>query len=332
MQLSAEPADEKARTHSTRFEVPPNRENDALVRTLGRIADMGLEDNLRELEAYGYTVVKGVLSKDKVDRARAAILRRAQGDGDKPIDLETATAEDFHGMTYQHYLLFQDPVFQEILMEPKPLALIDYLLGESCVLSSMGSHARGPGGVPLFVHADNSGPSPYSAISMVANCNYALTSYSREAGALMMFPGSHRKCRSPTDDETWRTTDGLTLQEIMVSNLSGDEMDALQWVPPAGGVTMNLDPGDAVVWHGNSWHAGWRRELPGMRMNLATFFCRPHFATQERRPEKRFPEVFARYGNEPRFAQLLGEKTYFSWREEGPDLRKMQYTPTGQFD
>jgi len=30
-------------------------------------------------------------------------------------------------MAYQNYLIFDDPVFADILLEPKPLALITYL-------------------------------------------------------------------------------------------------------------------------------------------------------------------------------------------------------------
>lgn len=303
----------------------------ALKRTLTLIRELGLEDNLLQLEIDGFTVLKGALSAEKVEQAKAAILRRVESKTNRKIDPLLADTEAFHGMAYQHYLLFDDPVFQDILLEPKPLALITYLLGESCVLSSMGSHFRGPGGVPLAVHADGAGPMPFSPVSMVANCNYALTPYSKEAGAVVMFPGSHRKRRSPTPHENWMAG-GRTLGEILSSKPSAEEIDALQWDLPPGGVTMDLDPGDAVVWHGNTWHGGWRRDLPGVRMNLAAYFCRPHMSTQERRDEDRYPDVFERHANQPRFARLLGSRTYNGWREEGPDDSGVKYVPRGLFD
>jgi ectoine hydroxylase-related dioxygenase (phytanoyl-CoA dioxygenase family) len=313
------------------FQQTPGKDDAALQRILDKIDEFDMNRNLLELNLQGYTVLKGVLSADKVDRAKAGILRRVERAGARKIDPHTATTDDFHGMAYQHYLLFDDPVFQEILMEPKPLALITYLLGESCVLSSMGCHFRGPGGMPLAVHCDGAGPMPLPAVSMVANCNYALTPYSRETGALMMFPGTHRKCRSPTPHENWMAG-GETLADIAARDLSPADIDALDWTAPAGGVTMNLEPGDAVVWHGNSWHGGWRREASGVRMNLAAYFCRPMIATQERRGDTRYPEVFERYANEPRFAQLLGSQVYNGWREEGPDNSKAQLVPRGVFD
>lgn len=302
----------------------------ARERVLAQIEALGLNDNLRELEVQGFTVVEGALGEDRIERAKAAILRRVESKRGSTIDPATATAEDFNGMAYQHYLIFDDPVFPEILLEPKPLALITYLLGESCVLSSMGCHFRGPGGLPLGVHADGVSVG-MTEVSHVANCNYALTPYSREAGALVLFPGSHRRNRQPTPRENW-TVDGATMVEVLGEGLEQQEIDALEWTAPPGAVTMDLKPGDAAIWHGNSWHGGWRRDLPGVRMNLAAYFCRPHLSTQERRGDTRYPEVFERYANEPRFARLLGERVFNGWRDEGPDFTGSKDVPAGLFD
>jgi len=324
-------APSKTRTVVSPLERLAGTDDAALHQTLDKIQEFGLTENLLELQVQGYTVVRGVLSPDKIARAKAAILRRVESKTDRKIDPETATADDFHGMAYQHYLLFDDPVFQEILLEPKPLAMMTYLLGESCVLSSMGCHFRGPGGLPLAVHSDTPGPVPYSPTSIVANVNYALTPYSREAGALVMFPGSHLKQRQPTPHENW-TAGGETIFDILGKKLEPSELDAIDWMCPSGAVTMGIDPGDAVVWHGNSWHGGWRRELPGVRMNLAAYHCRPHLTTQELRGDTRFPEVFERHANEPRFARLLGAKVFNGWREEGPDFSGQKDAPRGLFD
>ena len=303
---------------------------EARLRVLANIEALSLNDNLLELETQGFTVLKGVLSEDQVTRAKSAILRRVESTTGNKIDPECGTADDFRGMGYQPYLIFDDPVFPAILLEEKPLALIYYLLGESCVLSSMGSHFRGPGGLPLSAHVD-SAPVGMTEVSPVANCNYALTPYSREAGALAMFPGSHRKLRGPTPHENWMAGHE-TVPEVVAKNLSAEELDAIEWTAPTGAVTMDIEPGDAVVWHGNSWHAGWRREIPGARINLASYFCRPYLSTQERRGDDRYPEVFERYANDPRFAQLMGENSFNGWREEGPDLTGAKSLPSGLFD
>ncbi len=289
---------------------------------LDEIEALGLTEKLLELEVQGFAVIPGVLSEDRIERAKAAILRRAEKVTGREIDPESATTEDFNGMQYQHYLIFDDPVFQEILLEPKPLALVQYLLGADCVLSSMGSHLRGPGGLPLAVHVDGMPDGCLSSVAMIANCNYALTPYTQDQGALMLFPGSQHKQRQPTPAENWMAG-SETLPEIMAKQLPPEELDSLEWTAPAGGITMELQPGDAVVWHGNSWHGGWRREQAGTRINLAAYFCREFMTTQELRGDTRYPEVFERYANDPRFAQLMGENRFNGWRDEGPNLERV---------
>lgn len=302
----------------------------ARERILANIDALGLNDNLRELMTDGFTVIRGALSADRVERAKAAILRRVESQTGKSIDPDTATADDYNGMNYQNYLIFDDPVFPEIVLEPKPLALITYLLGESCLLSSLGSHFRGPGGIPLPMHIDSS-PIGLSEAALVANCNYALTPYSQEAGALVLTPGSHKKNRTPTFQENWMAG-AHTFPEAVAQNPDPKAIDAIDWAAPQGAVTMEIDPGDAVVFHGNTWHGGWRRDIPGTRINLAAYFCRPHIATQELRGDKRYPEVFERFSNEPRFARLMGENAFTGWREEGPNYENLANAPTGLFD
>jgi ectoine hydroxylase-related dioxygenase (phytanoyl-CoA dioxygenase family) len=159
-------------------------------------------------------------------------------------------------------------------------------------------------------------PSPFSAISMVANVNYALTPYSRPAGALAMVPGSHRLLRQPTAAENFKPpgTDG------------GD------WIDPPGVVTMEIAPGDAVVWHGNTWHGGHRRELDGIRMNLSAYFCRQPIQPQERHNDPARQQVLDRHAGDPRMAVLLGAKQPYGWREEGPNYELMARSPRGLYD
>ncbi len=96
----------------------------------------------------------------------------------------------------------------------------------------------------------------------------------------------------------------------MAQKPSPEDLAGLEWEMPRGGVTMALNPGDAVVWSESSWHGGWPREVPGVRMNLAAYFCNPMPSTQELRGDTRYPEVFERYKNNPLFARLFGANIY----------------------
>ena len=270
-------------------------DDEALERTLSKIEELGLKDNLIELETIGYTTVKGVLSEDRIQRAKNAILRRVESNTGKKIDPDSHTAEDFNGVQYQHYMLYDDEVFEEILMEEKPLALVTYLLGESCHLSSVGCHFKGPGADGWTgLHADTAGPTPFPSYALTGNVNYALTPYSREAGALAMVPGSHKLARRPTPEE---------------SALSDEKCN-----PEA--ITMNISPGDAVVWHGSAWHGAFARQIPGIRMNLAVYFARYNVVTQERHKDIVPQEVLDRHSKDDRFKRLLGGEQHNGWSRD----------------
>ena len=288
----------------------------ALTRTLAAIDRLGLNDNLAELDTQGYTTIRGVLSEDQVERARQALLSRVEENSGRRVDIETATSDDFQSslgasMEYLPYMLYDDPVFEEILMAEQPLAIVSYLVGESCVLSSLGCHFKAPGPTGIVpLHADTRGPQPFATHAQTANVNYALTPYSREAGATALVPGSHRYARQPTP---------------MESALSGEQCNS-------AAVPADLAPGDCVVWHGHTWHGSFERQVPGIRMNLAVYFARTHVVTQERHKGVVPQEVLDRHANDERFRRLLAVEQAYGWEREGPDFARMARMPTGWYD
>ncbi len=284
----------------------------ALERVLASVREHGLEENLIELETKGYTTLHGVLSEEQMSRARDAIVARVERTTGKKIDIHTETGENLTGLNYIPYMLYDDEVFEGIMMEPRPLTLLTWLLGESCVLSSLGCHFKGPGGTPLPLHSDNGNgiPGPYGPVAQVANANYALTPYSREAGALALVPGSHKLGRQPRADE------------MMLSSDSANPNAECQ----------DLSPGDCVVWHGNTWHGSFDRTIPGVRMNLAVYCNRQHIVTQERHKDVVPEEVLARHADDKRFQVMLGGKQPYGWQQDGPDYSRMMQSPRGLYD
>ena len=264
----------------------------------GQIRDLGLETNLAELEAFGFTVIESALSPALTDELKGAILRAASERVGHHLDPDGET--DHAGMEFQPYLIFRDPVFKKAVLNAGPLSLITYLLGKHCVLSSLGCHLKGPGGAGLPLHSDtaNGMPAPFPAASQVANCNYALTDYAEEDGALAVVPGSHRTYRQPT---RWESV------------LDGEGRN-----PNA--VAVEVPAGTAIVWHGATWHGSFVRRTPGLRINLSTYFCRPYLMPQEEYPS-RIPDGFLD-GEDPRLARLLGADLAYGWHEEGPTKRQ----------
>jgi ectoine hydroxylase-related dioxygenase (phytanoyl-CoA dioxygenase family) len=212
----------------------------------------------------------------------------------KPLDLENET--EHHETKYAQYLLFEDPMFKAAVTNRKTMALISYLLGRRCILSSLGSHVKGPGGPGLLLHSDmgNGYPDPFPPYSQVANVNFCMTDYTEEKGAIAMVPGSHRHARQVTAFER---------------GLDGNERN-----PHA--IPIEVPAGSAVVFHGNTWHGSFPRKVPGLRVNLAAFYCREYVQPQEDRHY--VPDGYLDGEKEDLLARLLGRDLIHGWREEGP--------------
>jgi len=262
------------------------------------IRALGLETNLAELDAFGFTVVEDTAPADLVERLKAAIceeVERKTGARPEVVDSQATV----RGMHYRNHLLGKDPAFAEALMLERPLALVKYLLGESCIFSTMGSHFRGDGGDELPLHSDIAGwmPAPFPHQAFFANYTLALTDYSRESGAVAVVPGSHRKGRGPDPREM---------------SIEGN----------ANVTPVEAPAGSAIIWHGNLWHGGYVRTTPGYRINLATVFLRPGLIPQEDYRGQIDEETFERYGED--FARLMGRDVPWLFSEEaGPDYAKI---------
>ncbi len=262
---------------------------------MAEIDRLGLAQNVVDLDAYGFTVIEDLLDDETLTEARQSILDIcAEQTGVKP-DIDTG--ETHPDWRLVPYLMPRRPVFQDILLNERGVALIHYLLGKSAQLSSMTCHFKGPGdGGQLPLHTDTNMPAPLPPYSQVANINYALTDYSKEGGCLALVPGSHKWARGPEPTEAL---------------LAGPAENKLA-------EAMEVPAGTGIIWHGNLWHGSYPRKTPGLRINLAVYHARPHWKLQERYGRELPQDVVDRHGNNPLFRQLAGLNEVYGWKEEGP--------------
>jgi hypothetical protein len=261
----------------------------AAARVLGAVRDLGLERNTWELDQYGYTVLSPAQTAPAgfAAKLREAILREAETINGVRPDL-TAGASHRESLTplgrsqYLPEVLYSDPIFEQAMMMPAPLALVTYLVGESCEMSAMNGVIKGPGPEILPFHVDTPQPSPLSAYSHVANATWILSDYNINNGPTVFVPGSHKWCRHPVGDETIGLAQGTPLEA------------------PAGSL---------VVWHGNTWHGALPRTAPGLRISLITYFARFYLKksiTRVAYPDRITQAMLDR--NPERFATLTGMK------------------------
>src|SRR5215469_4955987 len=90
-----------------------------LNRIYREIRALGLESNLAELEAFGFTVIRDALSTELTVKLREAVIGSWEAHFGRKLDLESET--ELREVQLAPYLLYKDPAFEEALLNPKPL-------------------------------------------------------------------------------------------------------------------------------------------------------------------------------------------------------------------
>ena len=268
------------------------------------IQRLGLEPHVAELEALGLAVIppdKVAAPSGFAERLRDAILRVHEQRFGESLDFENLDDPRFAGGEQGFgrqlfYILLEDDVFQEAVMNPAGLAMATYLLGDHCILNNCVVGLKGPGSGDLGTHCDNAMiPGPFSPYAHVCNVTWALTPYEPGSGQLTYVPGSHRLSRWPTAAEA-----------------------------RAGLVPVAAEAGSIIFWHGNTWHGAIGRTQPGLRVNLIVSMMRSYLWPQEAYKENVTPEILA--NNPPRFAKLVSQHVRHGWNNEQGPVYESGYT------
>lgn len=267
--------------------------------------ELGIESNLAELEAFGFTVIepektaapKGfherVLERLNVisgEEDALAVELNKHSDAEKPA----------YGRQLFH-LLERDPVFVDAVMNPVVRTMGSYLMGMSYRLYSMVAFMKEGTARSTPMHVDSVGvPTPLPAYGSVCNVSWILTDYREETGTLGMVPGSHRFCRHPTEFEQPKFIGG-GLDNAMVT-------------------PVNAKPGSLAVFTGNTWHCTYPKTVQGERAHVAIAFCRNYINPAESYDDLPDAVVAAQ---DPELGRLIGRRAWQGYRAEGPKLENM---------
>jgi hypothetical protein len=251
-------------TAAEKWQLPWQREK-RVNRAYRRVAALGLEQNLLDLEVYGLTVLTpsqinaalGLADGELCHRMLDATMRIASEDSGVEHDQERGVHSEgvatTPGSAPTQFLLYsyltRDPVFELVVQHPLALPLIEYYLGNDCNLSSLtcfikwaGGRSEGKG---MGMHIDsaaankNGEPSPSTQAPHVFNTNWILTDYTQENGCFAIIPGSHRWQRRP-------------MVEHMEQLHAEEEM-----------VPVEAPAGSCLIFHGNVWHGAFDKKTNG---------------------------------------------------------------------
>ena len=256
-----------------------------------------LKGEIADLETKGYAVLPPgkAAPLELFDRIRAAILRVAAED-------ESALRPGL-GRTLQH-LLPRDLVFEEVLTAPVPLTLVTYMLGWRAKISQITGLVKDTRTPPLTIHADHSGkfPAPWPALAQYCNLNWITGDYTRDNGAVCVWPGSHR----------WGRNVPPELQ------MAHDHADL---------EVLEVPKGSVIAWHGSLWHGALPRTSEGQRVTLVMPFVRDHVQAQELYWASTTPEMIER--NLARFSTLVGLTSRVPWISADFPIPATAGTPNG---
>ncbi len=265
--------------------------------------EMGLERNIAELEAFGFTVVEPEdtgAPKGFAEELLQTVKRIAGEEDELSVDLNKHADKPAFGRQLFH-LINKDPIFVDAVMNPAALAIGKYLMGASYRLYSMVAFLKDGDAKPTMMHNDSTGvPPPLPFYGNVCNISWVLTDYTPENGTLCMVPGSHRLCRHPTPSELPKFMGGLADDDVCVPVMAR--------------------PGSLAIFHGNTWHGTYPKTNDNLRVHVATALCRNYV-----NPAENFDDVadttVARGG--PEFARLIGRTQWQGYGSEGPRLERM---------
>ncbi|MBW2500461.1 MAG: phytanoyl-CoA dioxygenase family protein [Deltaproteobacteria bacterium] len=176
-------------------------------------------------------------------------------------------------------LLARHEIFRAIPAHPRTLPVIERILDNECLLSSLTAIEMGPGQAAQPLHCDDASyglarPGP----ARVAIAIWALTDFTADNGGTRIVPGSHRFDRRPGRDDAPETI--------------GVEM-------PAGSV---------LFYNGSLWHGGGKNASSARRLGIVSNYCAGYLRQEECQLLALPREQVAEF--EPRLRRLVGYGTY----------------------
>lgn len=276
---TAEANQNKSRRHPAVIE-----QEQCLDRIRDELLRLDLASHVLDLELYGYTILPAVKPMTFFDALRETIL--ALGEEDRLAGRRIPLAGPEGSSYLVPWLLARNPIFEEAVMAEKPLALITYLMGESCQISSNHGHVRVCGDPPQGMHTDAPMvPDSVPEAPVASNMMWVLDDFTAASGATLVVPGSHHR----------RTHAAAGAAKMAVP--------------------IEAAKGSVIVFNGNLWHGAGARQDAGKRVGMTVYFNRMYVRPQEDLNAVISDEAIAR--NPPRFAHLVGRNNPYPARDFG---------------
>ena len=234
-----------------------------------------LAGHLQRVAENGYTILEDVIEPSLIDEISSE-LDRLEG------ELGTVPADNFfEGVrTVRIYnLLVHGSTFESIPVHPRVLPVVEGVLDDGLLISSLSSIAIGPDEAAQMLHADDQLiPLPRPHVPIICNTMWAITDFTQANGATRLVPGSHLWANAPGFPEDHAT------------------------------IAAEMPKGSVLVWVGSLWHGGGANATSVRRTGIAMNYCAGYIRQQENQQLGIPPEVAQRFA--PRLQELVGYSVY----------------------
>lgn len=201
-----------------------------------------------EIADRGWTVIPDAIADDLVDELLGDLARLEHELAVVPAD------NSFEGrQTKRIYnLLARGELWWQVPVHPTILPVVEAVLDQGCLVSSLSSINIGPGETAQPIHADDQLiPIPKPHPATVCNTMWALTDFTEANGATRLISGGHLADSSP---------------------VYGQHYDS---------VPAEMGKGDVLIWHGSLWHGGGANRTDRERIGVAMNYCAGYIRQQE---------------------------------------------------
>jgi ectoine hydroxylase-related dioxygenase (phytanoyl-CoA dioxygenase family) len=236
--------------------------------------DAARNRHLEHLSQHGYAIVENAIEPDLVEALNAALARL-----ERALDARPA-GNGFEGRrTVRIYnLLAHGAPFDRVPVHPSVLPIVEGVLDEGCLVSSLSSIAIDPGEIEQPIHADDMVlPLAKPHIPIVCNSMWALTDFTEANGATRLAPGTH----------------------LGPNPAYGAKVETIAAEMPRGSV---------LIWDGALWHGGGANRTLARRTGIAMNYC-AGFIRQQENQLLGVPAEIAR-GYPPKLQELMGYGVY----------------------
>jgi ectoine hydroxylase-related dioxygenase (phytanoyl-CoA dioxygenase family) len=230
--------------------------------------------HVERIRRDGYTIVENAIEPGLVDALNAALSRL-----ERELDAKPAmNGFEGHKTVRIYNLLAFGAPFTQVPVHARVLPIVEEVLDNGCLISSLSSIAIDAGEIAQPIHADDMViPLAKPHIPIVCNSMWALTDFTDANGATRLVPGSHAK-DNPEYGGKYET------------------------------IAAEMKKGSVLIWDGALWHGGGANRTDTRRTGIAMNYCAGFIRQQENQQLGLKPELVKTFS--PRLQELVGYGVY----------------------